>query len=227
MKGRMRTDRQTAAVMGQSFRDTHQAVEAEAFQRAKQIDDLRQQAEDLQVEIEMAVSTLSTVVTNLSAVITGAVMQLQSVKEGVELVELRTTPEPEHEPPPELPADDEGLRDPTSRASSNGGPLGYPKRPSLAERLDNYTVTGSACHEWNGPRNLDGFGVLLVTLPVGNRRRTVHRLAWKAAHGEIPHGMQVRHTCGNRACINVEHLELVSDNRRQRRPAKGRSDKRY
>jgi hypothetical protein len=55
--------------------------------------------------------------------------------------------------------------------------------------------------------------MLTVMLPVGKRQRTVHRLAWKAAHGEIPHGKQVRHTCGNRACINVEHLELVPENR--------------
>ena len=172
MKGRMRADRQTAAVMGQIRREIPEALEAEAVGLAIHIDDLRQQAEDLQIEIEMAVTALSTVVTNLSAVVTGAVMQLQSVKERVELLELPETPEAEHEPSPELPARDEGLSD-LARASGNGGPLGYPKQRSLAERLDNYTLTSSGCHEWNGPRNLDGFGVLLVMLPVGNRRRTV------------------------------------------------------
>jgi hypothetical protein len=203
--GRMRADRQKAAANVQRCRQNTD-VEAEAVELADQIDGVRQQAEDLRVEIEMAISTLMTVVTSLSAVATGAVMQLQSIKHRVELFESPATPEPDSVP--ELPTE-EPLGELTSRASRNGN--------TLRDRLANYTVTGSGCHEWNGPRNLDGYGMLTVMLPVGKRQRTVHRLAWKAAHGEIPHGKQVRHRCGNRACINVEHLELVPVNRSQSR----------
>lgn len=38
-----------------------------------------------------------------------------------------------------------------------------------------------------------------------------HRIAWEAAHGEIPDGMTVDHTCRNRRCVNVHHLRLLSN----------------
>jgi hypothetical protein len=41
-------------------------------------------------------------------------------------------------------------------------------------------------------------------------RRLAHRVAWEEKYGPIPGGMHVHHTCGNRACINVAHLELVT-----------------
>ena len=37
-----------------------------------------------------------------------------------------------------------------------------------------------------------------------------HRRAWVRARGPIPAGMTVDHLCGQRACQNVEHMELVS-----------------
>lgn len=37
-----------------------------------------------------------------------------------------------------------------------------------------------------------------------------HRAAWEDVHGPIPAGMQVHHRCGNRRCVNVEHLDLLS-----------------
>jgi len=36
----------------------------------------------------------------------------------------------------------------------------------------------------------------------------LHRLIFKENYGDIPPGSQVRHTCGNKRCINPDHLEL-------------------
>ena len=36
-----------------------------------------------------------------------------------------------------------------------------------------------------------------------------HRLKWEEAHGSIPDGYEVNHRCLNRACSNLEHLELL------------------
>ena len=37
-----------------------------------------------------------------------------------------------------------------------------------------------------------------------------HRWAYIDAHGSIPEGLQIDHLCRNRACINVDHLEAVT-----------------
>lgn len=37
-----------------------------------------------------------------------------------------------------------------------------------------------------------------------------HRVVWEQAHGPIPEGHHVHHSCGIPACINVDHLELLT-----------------
>lgn len=36
-----------------------------------------------------------------------------------------------------------------------------------------------------------------------------HRTVWKEHYGDIPEGYEVDHKCRNRACCNVEHLQLL------------------
>lgn len=36
-----------------------------------------------------------------------------------------------------------------------------------------------------------------------------HRLVWEEAFGAIPQGYEIHHKCHNRACCNIDHLELV------------------
>ena len=37
----------------------------------------------------------------------------------------------------------------------------------------------------------------------------MHRYFWERKHGKIPEGYTIHHTCGNRACQNIDHMELI------------------
>ena len=75
------------------------------------------------------------------------------------------------------------------------------------------------CQEWEGQRTPQGYG---YTTFEGKHWRA-HRLVWTLAHGEIPKGFYICHTCDNPPCVNIDHLWLgtPTDNARDRE-AKGR-----
>ena len=60
----------------------------------------------------------------------------------------------------------------------------------------------SECWEWTGARNAGGYGVLHVE----GGTRYAHHLAWQIAR--LPYsGGRLTHTCGNRGCVNPDHLD--------------------
>lgn len=65
---------------------------------------------------------------------------------------------------------------------------------------------GSPCWTWQGCKN-DGYGRAWAN----GRHIYAHRLFYEMRHGTIPPGLQTDHLCRNRACVNPEHLELVSN----------------
>lgn len=67
-------------------------------------------------------------------------------------------------------------------------------------------VLDTPCHVWQRAVNAKGYGSVMVD-GVG---RLAHRVAYAAAHGEIPVGHEVHHRCENRRCVNAAHLEAVS-----------------
>lgn len=63
------------------------------------------------------------------------------------------------------------------------------------------------CLVWVGARNRGGYG----NITAAGKVRQVHRIAYVAARGEdIPPGMPLDHLCRNRACVNPDHLEVVT-----------------
>lgn len=60
---------------------------------------------------------------------------------------------------------------------------------------------------------------------LGNRRRQLaHRWTWEQAHGPIPPGLVVMHTCDNPSCVEITHLRLGTQRENLAdRDAKGRN----
>ena len=84
---------------------------------------------------------------------------------------------------------------------------GVTKYATWEEALDGRSEWQGECLVWTGSTNKDGYGRTQVG---GGRQRVVHHLAWERAGLEIPEGMELDHTCHNRACIRIEHLRLVT-----------------
>lgn len=68
----------------------------------------------------------------------------------------------------------------------------------------------SACWTWYGGRS-NGYGKMFLGREYGRVLTAyVHRFSYELHKGPIPNGMEIDHTCCNRACVNPAHLELVS-----------------
>lgn len=72
-----------------------------------------------------------------------------------------------------------------------------------------YSVDSRGCHVWSGYLNDSGYGVFRHGGQRGKLYRA-HRVVYEEHHGPIPEGMVIDHRCHNPACINLEHLNLVT-----------------
>lgn len=62
------------------------------------------------------------------------------------------------------------------------------------------------CELWEGTVSSHGYG----TIGGGYNKKYIHRVVWEKEHGPIPVGYEVHHTCGNRLCVNILHLQLLT-----------------
>jgi len=78
------------------------------------------------------------------------------------------------------------------------------------------------CIMFDGKHKMNGYGVMNV----GSETKRAHRYAWEQANGKIPEGMVIDHICHNeaavkgecqggtsckhRACINIDHLRVIT-----------------
>ena len=62
------------------------------------------------------------------------------------------------------------------------------------------------CVLWKGAIDSDGYG----RKQVGKKWKGAHRVIWEEKNGVIPKGLVIDHLCRNRACVNTEHMEVVT-----------------
>ncbi len=71
--------------------------------------------------------------------------------------------------------------------------------------------SSTGCLTWLGSTCRNGYGRIRVTESDGTRfMKSVHRLCWEHANGEIPDGLQIDHLCHVRNCVNTKHMRLVT-----------------
>lgn len=71
------------------------------------------------------------------------------------------------------------------------------------EKVDRRGPDG--CWIWTGALlNNGGYGHLTQ----GGENVSAHRYSWELAHGPLPPGARVGHTCDESACVNPAHLQI-------------------
>lgn len=68
------------------------------------------------------------------------------------------------------------------------------------------TKKSGDCLLWSGPLDKDGYGSFYFRR--ANRR--AQRVSWFMHHGDVEAEMVVSPFCGNRNCVNHQHLRVVS-----------------
>jgi hypothetical protein len=91
--------------------------------------------------------------------------------------------------------------------------------------LASYTVDDAGCWIWQRAMNHDGYGQLSGGKKSEGTFTSVKAHRWFYEHfvGPIPEGMTIDHLCCVRACVNPDHLEVVTHAENCRRAAARRT----
>jgi hypothetical protein len=81
-----------------------------------------------------------------------------------------------------------------------------PPTPSMEERFWAKVDKTGDCWLWTAYLANTGYG----QFGIGDKVYSSHRVSYEMAHGKIPEGMVIDHRCHVRACVNPDHLRVVS-----------------
>ena len=83
-----------------------------------------------------------------------------------------------------------------------------PSQQRLHDRT--YQQDDTSCWIWNGQVSNSGYGrTMEVQQDRSTRMVSAQTASYYACISDIPDGHLVKQRCGNRLCINPEHLELI------------------
>ena len=87
------------------------------------------------------------------------------------------------------------------------------RRSNIPQNKDG-SNSKTKCWTWTGPTNNAGYGMMKVSKELN--MVTVHRIMMIEHHKTIDYGdkVQVLHNCGNKLCVNPDHLKLGNDDDR-------------
>lgn len=68
--------------------------------------------------------------------------------------------------------------------------------------METFERSDNDCWKWTGVMHSEGYGKI--------GRKYAHRVFYERLRGPIPEGLQIDHLCRNRACVNPDHLEAVT-----------------
>ena len=101
-----------------------------------------------------------------------------------------------------------GQRTSVVKGTPNRFVLGHHGRKPLptAADLRARTIEADGCWVWQGGKR-NGYGRVLIH----GQARQAHRVMYELVHGPVDPKLHIDHLCRNRACINPEHLEAVTE----------------
>lgn len=77
---------------------------------------------------------------------------------------------------------------------------------NIQKWLQRTTHNSNGCWIWGGAVQSNGYG----RVSSNSKMLLAHRAIYEALVGVIPDGMVIDHICRTRACVNPEHLEVVT-----------------
>lgn len=69
-----------------------------------------------------------------------------------------------------------------------------------------YTKNVNGCWNWNFSLKSNGYGQVFRD----GKNQYAHRWVYELYFGDIPEDKELDHLCRNKACVNPDHLDLVS-----------------